>query len=139
MDFKVFAKNLYKMAECYGFSVSDEYLEMIFQELRWKITNEMIERGALGIMRETTKKAWNDAYGINGRPALADWINAFVPAKVERTIYEKCKITGATLARIKLEFPQDYLKELEKIQQERGKFEDSKTLNKKNSNYTLTK
>jgi hypothetical protein len=84
-----------------------------------------------GILKDTSKETWNKAYGFKGRPAVKDWLDAFIPSVVEKTRHVKCKITGAILVERFFDYPDDYLEFLN--QQKGGEFKKLEGESKNNN------
>lgn len=118
LDPKVF-KNNYDLIKDNFFASkkeSDAKIIMIYEALADKLTNKMFQEHTSHIILNTTTKEWNDAYGYQGCPAVADWLKSFLPKKIEKSKYEICKITGARLVRYYLDYPDNYLQEIKNHQ-----------------------
>ncbi len=131
MNFKEFLRGFYILKENYEFDVNETYMQMVFKELEKKLTNQMFLKTCYEIIKSTTKKDWNEAYGFKGRPALADWLNAFIPPPVDVVYYEICELTGARLKKTKKELPKEYLSILNQNKQVKSK--QQTYLNKNNN------
>lgn len=116
--------------ENFEFTNSELYTEMVYGALKDKLTDKRFLDTCNNLLKETTKDDWNKAYGFKGRPAVKDWIDAFIPKAIEKSRYVKCKITGANLKEIYFDYPNDYLEELN--QSRRVKLEAGDSLNKNN-------
>lgn len=116
LEFKVFKQNYNLIKDNFFASKeeSDAKIIMIYETLADKLTNEMFQKHTYFIITNTTTKEWNDAYGYQGCPAVADWLKSFLPKKIEKSKYEICKITGARLVSHYLDYPDDYLQEIKK-------------------------
>ena len=116
LEYKVFKQNYDLMRDNFFASKkeSDAKIMMIYETLADKLTNEMFQKHTYFIITNTTTKEWNDAYGYQGCPAVADWLKSFLPKKIEKSKYEICKITGARLVSHYLDYPDDYLQEIKK-------------------------
>lgn len=97
----VFAKTLALFSEIYGFEYSKGYSSLVYESLREKTNDKDFQDASKHILQETKLTDWNKAYGFKGKPAIADWVEAFVLKKqfIEKTEYYKCSITGANLVR----------------------------------------
>lgn len=91
-----------------------DYQQMIYNALKDKIDNKMFIETFKSIMFETTKEEWNKIYGYKGRPAIADWINAFVPKPIKKERYITDKATGARLLEHYYDYPDFHKKFLQK-------------------------
>lgn len=118
LEFKVFEKNYNLLKDNFFASKieSDAKIAMIYKALADKVTNKMFQDHTGYIILNTTTKEWNDAYGYQGCPAVADWLKSFLPKKIEKSKYEICKITGARLVSYYLDYPDDYLQEIKNQQ-----------------------
>ena len=116
--------------ESFEFTNSELYTEMVYGALKDRLTDKRFLDTCNNLLKETTKDDWNKAYGFKGRPAVKDWVDAFIPKAIEKSRYVKCKITGANLKEIYFDYPDDYLEELN--QSRRVKLEAGDSLNKNN-------
>jgi len=106
---KNFLLNFNILKENFEFTISDIYCKLVFDSLEGKINDKMFIDGCNNILRTTTKEEWNKAYGYKGRPAIADWLNTFIPAKEKKAIYKTEPSTGARLFEIDYVYPDWYL------------------------------
>lgn len=120
LKIETFTQGFKKMQLSFEFEPNLEYQGMIFDSLKEKINDKMFIDSCNAILKETSKETWNKAYGFKGRPAVKDWLDAFIPKVVEKTRYVKCKITGAILVENYLDYPDHYLEFLN--QQKGGEF-----------------
>ena len=118
LEYKVFIHNYDLMRDNFFASKkeSDVKIMMIYEALADKLTNKMFQEHTSYIIINTTTKEWNDAYGYQGCPAVADWLKSFLPKKIEKSKYEICKISGARLVSHYLDYPDDYLQEIKNHQ-----------------------
>ena len=118
LEYKVFKQNYDLMRDNFFASKkeSDAKIMMIYETLADKLTNQMFQKHTGYIILNTTTKEWNDAYGYQGCPAVADWLKSFLPKKIEKSKYEICKISGARLVSHYLDYPDDYLQEIKNHQ-----------------------
>lgn len=130
LKIETFTQGFKKMQLSFEFEPNLEYQGMIYDSLKEKINDKMFMDACNAILKDTSKETWNKAYGFKGRPAVKDWLDAFIPSVVEKTRYVKCKITGANLKEIYFDYPDDYLEELN--QNKQGKLEAESSLNKNN-------
>lgn len=114
LDRTTFNKMLDTLAKFFEFSrdTSLEYDTMVFDALQAKISEEMFIKTCKDILETTSKDEWNKAYGFKGRPALKDWIDAFVP-KMQVVGRKKCKITGQLVD--DYQYPENYKQFLNQI------------------------
>ena len=131
LTIKIFNDGFKKFQLVFEFQPDPEYQAMVYSFLKDKLTDKRFLDTCNNLLKETTKDDWNKAYGFKGRPAVKDWIDAFIPKAIEKTRYVKCKITGANLKEIYFDYPDDYL---EFLNQHKGvKFEKLEGENKNNN------
>ena len=111
LDLKTFTTGFYKLVASFEFSFDKIYTQMIYDALKDKINDEIFIETCRNILKTITKQEWNEAYGYKGRPALADWINAFVPKMIKTGNLVKCKITNQLVDEYK--YPENYQKFLD--------------------------
>ena len=130
LTIKIFNDGFKKFQLNFEFQPDPEYQAMIYGALKNKLTDKRYLDTCNAILEGTSKQDWNEAYGFKGRPAIADWLDVFIPKPVEKTRYVKCPLTGANLKEIYFDYPDDYLAELN--QNKQGKLEAGDSLNKNN-------
>ena len=86
------------------------------------------------ILEDTSKETWNKAYGFKGRPAVKDWLDAFIPKIIEKSRHKECKITGAILVEHYFDYPDYYL---EFLNQQKSKFKKLEGESKNNNQVYL--
>ena len=135
LTIEIFTHGFKKMRLSFEFPPDIEYQMLIFDVLKNKINNQMFIDSIKSILKNTSKDSWNKTYGFKGRPAIKDWLDAFIPKAIEKTRYKKCPITGANLKEIYFEYPDYYLEFLN--QQKQFKIEVSDGKNKKHNQLYL--
>ena len=130
LTIKIFNDGFKKFQLNFEFQPDPEYQAMIYGALKNKLTDKRYLDTCNAILEGTSKQDWNEAYGFKGRPAIADWLDAFIPKTIEKTRSKICPITGANLKEIYFDYPDDYLAELN--QNKQGKLEAGDSLNKNN-------
>ena len=130
LTIKIFNDGFKKFQLNFEFQPDPEYQAMIYGALKNKLTDKRYLDTCNAILEGTSKQDWNEAYGFKGRPAIADWLDVFIPKPVEKTRYVKCPLTGAKLKELYFDYPDDYLAELN--QNKQGKLEAGDSLNKNN-------
>ena len=130
LNLNTFLKGFYMFIENFEFTNSELYTEIVYGALKDKLTDKRFLDTCNNLLKETTKDDWNKAYGFKGRPAVKDWVDAFIPKAIEKSRYVKCPITGANLKEIYFDYPDDYLAELN--QNKQAKLEVANSLNKNN-------
>ena len=131
LKIETFTQGFKKMQLSFEFEPNLEYQGMIYDSLKEKINDKMFMDACNAILKDTSKETWNKAYGFKGRPAVKDWLDAFIPSVVEKTRHVKCKITGAILVERFFDYPDDYLEFLN--QQKGGEFKKLEGENKNNN------
>lgn len=131
LKIETFTQGFKKMQLSFEFEPNLEYQGMIYDSLKEKINDKMFMDACNAILKDTSKETWNKAYGFKGRPAVKDWLDAFIPSVVEKTRYVKCKITGAILVERFFDYPDDYLEFLN--QQKGGEFKKLEGESKNNN------
>jgi hypothetical protein len=131
LKIETFTQGFKKMQLSFEFEPNLEYQGMIFDSLKEKINDKMFIDSCNAILEDTSKETWNKAYGFKGRPAVKDWLDAFIPKIVEKSRYKECKITGAILVEHYFDYPDNYLEFLN--QQKRGKFKELESESKNNN------
>lgn len=104
---KTFKENLNLLSENFNFQVTEVYMRLIFNGLKEKISDQRMKEVTEGIVESINLREWNSAYGYGGKPALADWIDVFVPKLIEKRIYKPHPITGANMLEIIYVMPDD--------------------------------
>lgn len=130
LTIKIFNDGFKKFQLNFEFQPDPEYQAMIYGALKNKLTDKRYLDTCNAILEGTSKQDWNEAYGFKGRPAVADWLDVFIPKPVEKKRYNLCEKTGAKSYEIYFDYPDDYLAELN--QNKRGKLEAGDSLNKNN-------
>lgn len=130
LTIKIFNDGFKKFQLNFEFQPDPEYQAMIYGALKNKLTDKRYLDTCNAILEGTSKQDWNEAYGFKGRPAVADWLDVFIPKPVEKTRYVKCPLTGAKLKELYFDYPDNYLAELN--QNKQGKLEAGDSLNKNN-------
>jgi len=130
LTIKIFNDGFKKFQLNFEFQPDPEYQAMIYGALKNKLTDKRYLDTCNAILEETSKQDWNEAYGFKGRPAIADWLDVFIPKPVEKKRYNLCEKTGAKSYEIYFDYPDDYLAELN--QNKQGKLEAGDSLNKNN-------
>lgn len=129
LTIKIFNDGFKKIQTIFEFQPEPDYQKMIFDALKDKVNDQIFIDSCNEILKQTSKDDWNKAYGFKGRPALKDWLDAFIPKAIEKTRSKICPITGANLKEIYFDYPDYYLEFLN--QKKQGKLEDSGGQNKK--------
>jgi hypothetical protein len=132
---KCFKENFFRLAVNFGFSIDDSsgriYLEMIFESLKDKINDEVMNMRTKEIIQTITGEEWSKNYKYqNGRPTTADWIKGLVPAPRKVSYYEKCPITGVNLLKFRYENFNPSEKSLENAKKEVTLYTKTKTQEK---------
>lgn len=130
LTIKIFNDGFKKIQLVFEFQPDSDYQQIVYNALKDKMTDRLFIDICNNILKEVSKEDWNKAYGFKGRPSIKDWIDAFVPAPVEKTRYVACKITGAMLKETYFDYPEYYLREIN--QQKQVKLEREVSSNENN-------
>lgn len=130
LEYSIWLKGFKAIQINFDFEAPDSYIDMVFESIKDKTNNEMFLDACYKTIQQMNKQEWNKLYGYKGRPTVNDWVEAVVPKMIEKTIYEKCKITGANLVKRILVYPDCYIAFLN--QNKAVKLDDSNTVNQKN-------
>jgi len=106
---ELFLSGVKKLQRSFEFVECKEYYFDVFTALESKINDKMFIDGCNNILKNTTKEEWNKAYGYKGRPAIADWLNTFMPAMQKKAIFKTEPSTGARTFEIIHVYPDWYL------------------------------
>ena len=106
---ELFFSGVKKLQRSFEFVECKEYYFDVFDSLKDKINDKMFIDGCNNILKNTTKEEWNKAYGYKGRPAIADWLNTFMPAMEKKHISKTEPSTGARIFEINYVYPDWYL------------------------------
>ena len=131
LKIETFTQGFKKMQLSFEFEPNLEYQGIIFDSLKEKINDQMFMNSCNAILEDTSKETWNKAYGFKGRPAVKDWLDAFIPKVIKKSRHKECKITGAILVEHYFDYPDRYLEFLN--QQRGGKFKELEGKSKNNS------
>jgi len=131
LKIETFTQGFKKMQLSFEFEPNLEYQGMIFDSLKEKINDKMFMDSCNAILKDTSKETWNKAYGFKGRPAVKDWLDAFIPKVIEKSRHKECKITGAILVEHYFDYPDHYLEFLN--QQKGTKFKELEGESKNNN------
>jgi len=105
---QIFITGFKKIQLTFEFDPSTEYQEMVYDALKDQLNDQMFLETCSDILKTISKKEWNEAYGFKGRPALVDWLKAFIPKKKPISIYKTCPQTGARLVEWDEAYPKYY-------------------------------
>jgi hypothetical protein len=134
LKIETFTQGFKKMQLSFEFEPNLEYQGMIFDSLKEKINDQMFIDSCNAILEDTSKETWNKAYGFKGRPAVKDWLDAFIPKIIEKSRHKECKITGAILVEHYFDYPDHYL---EFLNQQKSKFKKLEGESKNNNQQYL--
>ena len=106
---ELFLSGVKKLQRSFEFVECKEYYFDVFTALESKINDKMFIDGCNNILKKTTKEEWNKVYGYKGRPAIADWLNTFIPKMEKKAIFKTEPSTGARIFEINYVYPDWYL------------------------------
>jgi len=79
LNAEIFIKKLALFSEIYGFEYSQQYSEEVYESLKHVVSDGNFKYISNAVLKETKLEDWNKAYGYKGKPAIADWLEVFVP------------------------------------------------------------
>lgn len=125
LDQDIFLKGFLLLKENFEFSTSQTYIDFIYNSLKDKIDNETFEEIIMLNLEDVSKENWNRLYGYKGRPALKDWIDAFIitesPTLIQKSRQIQCSKTKANILEFYNDYPDWYLDYLEEMQERKNK------------------
>lgn len=77
----VFKECLVLLCENFNFEVSSAYVKMVYGELKNSVSDRDMLVVTKRILKDVSSEDWSSSYGYRGKPALADWIEAYEPPK----------------------------------------------------------
>jgi len=98
---KIFIKTLAIFSEIYSFEYSENYSDVVYESLKHVVSDGDFKYISNAVLKETKLEDWNKAYGYKGKPAIADWLEVFVPKPqwIKKDEHYIEPITGANCSR----------------------------------------
>ena len=129
----VFQNYFFHLTTNFSFKYTPELISLIYQDLSSKLTDRMFKEKCLFYIKTITKEEIVAKYGFSGQPAVADWLDYFMPKKTKKIGTEQI---GSTIYPI-FDYEDNYKIEIEQAKKNLNinskQLESEETiLNKKN-------
>ena len=129
----VFQNYFFNLTTNFSFKYTPELISLIYEDLSSKLTNRMFQEKCLLYIRTIPKEEIVAKYGFSGQPAVADWLDYFMPKKTKKIGTEQI---GSTIYPI-FDYEDNYKIEIEQAKKNLNinskQLESEETiLNKKN-------
>lgn len=133
LDKKHFQNYFFHLTTNFSFKYTPELISLIYQDLSSKLTDRMFKEKCLFYIKTITKEEIVAKYGFSGQPAVADWLDYFMPKKTKKIGTEQI---GSTIYPI-FDYEDNYKIEIEQAKKNLNinskQLESEETiLNKKN-------
>ena len=80
----VFQNYFFHLTTNFSFKYTPELISLIYQDLSSKLTNRMFQEKCLFYIKTIKKEEIVAKYGFSGQPAVADWLDYFMPKKTKK-------------------------------------------------------
>ena len=80
----VFQNYFFHLTTNFSFKYTPELISLIYQDLSSKLTDRMFKEKCLFYIKTITKEEIVAKYGFSGQPAVADWLDYFMPKKTKK-------------------------------------------------------
>jgi len=129
----VFQNYFFNLTTNFSFKYTPELISLIYKDLYSKLTNRMFQEKCLFYIKTIKKEEIVAKYGFSGQPAVADWLDYFMPKKTKKIGTEQI---GSTIYPI-FDYEDNYKIEIEQAKKNLNinskQLESEETiLNKKN-------
>jgi hypothetical protein len=84
LDKKHFQNYFFHLTTNFSFKYTPELISLIYQDLSSKLTDRMFKEKCLFYIKTITKEEIVAKYGFSGQPAVADWLDYFMPKKTKK-------------------------------------------------------
>ena len=133
LDKKHFQNYFFHLTTNFSFKYTPELLSLIYEDLSSKLTDRMFKEKCLFYIKTIKKEEIVAKYGFSGQPAVADWLDYFMPKKTKKIGTEQI---GSTIYPI-FDYEDNYKIEIEQAKKNLNinskQLESEETiLNKKN-------
>jgi hypothetical protein len=109
LDKKHFQNYFFHLTTNFSFKFTPELISLIYEDLSNKLTNRMFQEKCLFYIKTIKKEEIVAKYGFGGQPAVADWLDYFMPKKTKKIGTEQI---GSTIYRI-YDYEDNYKIEIE--------------------------
>ena len=80
----VFQNYFFHLTTNFSFKYTPELISLIYQDLSSKLTDRMFQEKCLFYIKTIKKEEIVAKYGFSGQPAVADWLDYFMPKKTKK-------------------------------------------------------
>jgi hypothetical protein len=84
LDKKHFQNYFFHLTTNFSFKYTAELISLIYQDLSSKLTDRMFKEKCLFYIKTIKKEEIVAKYGFSGQPAVADWLDYFMPKKTKK-------------------------------------------------------
>lgn len=84
LDKTHFQNYFFHLTTNFSFKYNPELISLIYQDLSSKLTNRMFQEKCLFYIKTIKKEEIVAKYGFSGQPAVADWLDYFMPKKTKK-------------------------------------------------------
>jgi hypothetical protein len=84
LDKKHFQNYFFHLTTNFSFKYTPELISLIYKDLSSKLTNRMFQEKCLFYIKTIKKEEIVAKYGFGGQPAVADWLDYFMPKKTKK-------------------------------------------------------
>ena len=109
LDKKHFQNYFFHLTTNFSFKYTPELISLIYKDLSSKLTNRMFQEKCLFYIKTIKKEEIVTKYGFGGQPAVADWLDYFMPKKTKKIGIEQI---GSTIYPI-FDYEDNYKIEIE--------------------------
>ena len=113
LNYAIFTKGFLTLKANFEFDYNEIYMELVYDNIKEKCGPKRFMACIKDLLLNKSKEDWNRAYGFKGRMAVKDWLDIVIPAKVVKEYSTKAVGSDFTIRQTYLDYPDDYLAELE--------------------------
>jgi hypothetical protein len=84
LDKTHFQNYFFHLTTNFSFKYTPELISLIYKDLSSKLTNRMFQEKCLFYIKTIKKEEIVAKYGFSGQPAVADWLDYFMPKKTKK-------------------------------------------------------
>jgi hypothetical protein len=84
LDKTHFQNYFFHLTTNFSFKYTPELISLIYKDLSTKLTNRMFQEKCLFYIKTIKKEEIVAKYGFSGQPAVADWLDYFMPKKTKK-------------------------------------------------------
>jgi hypothetical protein len=79
-----FQNYFFHLTTNFSFKYTPELISLIYEDIASKLTDKMFMDACISYIKKFTKEDIIAKYGFSGQPAVADWLNYFMPKKTKK-------------------------------------------------------